>query len=64
MLPAFAGFLQMLGKVGGEKGAGTGLANLFAGLAGGLTGLVGALGRYIGADQPDVHGHGHRSCAP
>jgi Phage tail lysozyme len=48
VLPAFAQFLQMLGQVGGSKGAVTGLANLLAGIGHGLTGLAAGLRPYIG----------------
>jgi hypothetical protein len=49
VLPAFATFLQQLGKLGGQQGAATGLSNLFAGIAHGLTGMVTALTPYIPA---------------
>ncbi len=40
VLPAFAQFLQMLGKAGAARGAVAGLSGLLVGLARGLTGLV------------------------
>lgn len=47
VLPAVAGLLQMLGKIGGQKGAELALADLIAGIAHGLAGLVSALGPAI-----------------
>ena len=47
VLPAFAQFFQMIGRIGAKSGAVTGLANLLAGLAHGLTGLVSSLGPAI-----------------
>lgn len=49
VLPAFAQFLQELGKVGGESGAVTGLSKLLAGLGHGLSNIVKATGPFRGA---------------
>jgi hypothetical protein len=49
VLPAFAQFIQQLGRVGGQKGAVTGLSNALAGVAHGLTGLVTGIAPYIGS---------------
>lgn len=48
VLPAFAQFLQEMGKLGGTKGAVTGIANLLAGLATGLTNIAKAVTPFIG----------------
>ena len=63
VLPAFAGFLQMLGKVGGRRRRyRTGEpARRHRPRANRPSGRPVALHR---ADQPDVHGDGHHSCAP
>lgn len=46
VLPAIAQLIQELGKLGAQKGAETGLANLLAGLARGLTGIARGIAPY------------------
>lgn len=46
VLPALAQFVEELGKIGAQKGASDGVANLLAGLARGLTGVATAVAPY------------------
>lgn len=48
VVPAFGQFVGMLGQIGSQKGASSGLANLLAGFARGLTGLAQAVGKNEG----------------
>lgn len=48
VLPAFGKFFGELAKIGSQKGAVSGLANLLAGIARGLTGIARTVGQYQG----------------
>jgi SLT domain-containing protein len=48
VLPAVAQFIQELARIGGQKGAASGLANLLAGLVRGFTGLARVIGQNEG----------------
>lgn len=51
VLPAVAQFIQELGRIGGQKGAASGLASLLAGLVRGFTGLA----RVIGQNEKPIN---------
>jgi hypothetical protein len=58
VLPAFAGFIQELARVGAEKGAVSGLANILGGIGHGLTAVVTALGPFVGTLSQTLSGLG------